>query len=129
MSRSREPYVMIVEDDLSVSHLFSELFQSEGYRVKVFQNGAHAVMAVHDGMPDVIVSDIVLPGIDGFKLCEQLKRQFTTIKIVLITGADLNDSDRQIAKIRGAEAIIEKSRFREIVAVVKSMIGTGEKEN
>jgi DNA-binding response OmpR family regulator len=124
-----EPYIMVVEDDLSVGRLFAELLRSEGCQVEVINNGAHAVVEAHKRMPDCIVADIVLPGIDGFRLCEQLTKEFKTIKIVLMTGADIRENDVEVARIRGAEAIIEKTKFREIVATVMDIVSREEKSN
>jgi PAS domain S-box-containing protein len=80
--------VLIVDDDQKVCALLSELLEDEGYEVANAADGGSALELVHSFEPDVVVSDVVMPIIDGIELCRQIKQSARTtgIPVLLISG-------------------------------------------
>ncbi|MEM9816949.1 MAG: response regulator [Cyanobacteria bacterium P01_D01_bin.6] len=116
--------VLIVEDTPSERELISHYLQEEGYRV------IHAVTA-QEGLdkataskPDVIVTDVVMPGMSGFELCRSLKRAPETSKVpVVICSSKDQAIDRLWGMRQGADAYITKPFNREeLLKVVKSVL-------
>src|SRR6185295_15506371 len=80
--------VLIVDDDQKVCALLSELIEHEGYEVLSADDGSGAVELIHSFDPDVVISDVVMPIVDGIELCRQIKHDSRTsdIPVLLISG-------------------------------------------
>jgi signal transduction histidine kinase/DNA-binding response OmpR family regulator/streptogramin lyase len=94
-----KPLVLIVEDNPDVAHYISVSLK-DGYRTIRAENGADGIQKAIDLVPDIIISDVMMPEKDGYELCEVIKKDERTshIPIILLTGkADLD------SKIQGLE--------------------------
>ncbi|HEY0431737.1 MAG TPA: PAS domain S-box protein, partial [Pyrinomonadaceae bacterium] len=80
--------VLIVDDDQKVCSLLSELIEHEGYEVLSADDGSGALKLIHSFDPDVVISDVVMPIVDGIELCRQIKHDPRTsdIPVLLISG-------------------------------------------
>lgn len=80
--------VLIVDDDQKVSALLRELIENEGYEVVSAADGASALEIVNSFDPDVVISDVVMPVVDGIELCRKIKKdpRTTDIPVLLISG-------------------------------------------
>ena len=80
--------VLIVDDDQKVSDLLAEVVEAAGYEVLTAINGATALEVMHSFAPDVVISDVVMPVINGIELCREIKRQAQTadVPVLLISG-------------------------------------------
>lgn len=83
------PRVLVVDDEPDFVELISYSLESHGYKVMTARNGVEAVQKVERSHPDAIVLDLMMPGLDGFSACEQLrKRSLTrTLPIIIVTAA------------------------------------------
>lgn len=77
--------IAIVEDDASIRTLIALYLSDEGFNVIEFHNAAHALEALSTKPVDLIISDIMMPGIDGYSFCEQI-RLFSNVPILMITA-------------------------------------------
>ena len=100
-------HVLLVDDDASLRSLLRATFESFDVRVTEADNAATAVDCIRRMPPDVIVLDVVMPGMDGADLCRRLKRDPETahIGVILLTGTD--DGPRRAADA-GADAVFTK---------------------
>src|SRR6185295_3794512 len=80
--------VLIVDDDEKVRSLLAELIEIEGYEVAVAVDGGSGLDLVAAFEPDVVISDVVMPVLDGIELCRQIKRNSKTadIPVLLLSG-------------------------------------------
>src|SRR5215467_14100103 len=101
LPRRRAPRILVVDDQPSIAGLMSQLLTMRGYSVVTASNAEQAEVEVHRQAPDLILSDVMMPGKSGYDLCRALKDNPATrlIPFVLITG--LSDSTD---KVRGIEA-------------------------
>lgn len=102
-------HVLIVEDELDSSEVLSRLVRSRGDRVEVVARGGEVLPAVRRRQPDLILLDLMLPDVDGYTLCEQLKidRDTNLIPILMVTA--LGDFANQVKGVRvGANGYITK---------------------
>ena len=79
--------ILIIDDDAELTSLISQFLTMNGYQVSVEHNGANALTAVADIQPDLIVLDLMLPGVDGLTICRQLKPNFVN-PIIMLTALD-----------------------------------------
>lgn len=76
--------ILVVEDDQDIASLIEYNLREEGYQARIVDNGLRVAEAVRMFHPDLIVLDLMLPGIDGFEVCKRLKADEATAKIPLL---------------------------------------------
>src|SRR5262245_56859820 len=86
--RRHAPRILVVDDNRDVMQVMQELLARRGYTVVAVPDAAHAEIEVLRCPPDLILSDVVMPGKSGYELCRELKTNPATrlIPVVLITG-------------------------------------------
>lgn len=89
--------VVIAEDEVDIQNLL-KLYLEKEYRVISFANGEEALAGIIDVMPDLVILDILLPGINGFKICERLREKEIHIPVIFLSA-----KREQSEKIRGLE--------------------------
>jgi CheY-like chemotaxis protein len=104
------PLVLVIEDDQAARRLYAEVLKQEGLDVAEAHNGLQAVEKARDLLPQVIVTDLGLPGIDGYELCRRLQQDGRTsgIPIVAITGRYFSAADIARARREGCHSVLIK---------------------
>lgn len=92
--------MMIVEDDPDISNMLRIYFQSQGYEVAVAQRGEDALEMCRQQLPHIIVLDIMLPDMDGYDVCRELRGNLRTSHIPIVF---LTQKDERSDKIHGLE--------------------------
>lgn len=84
------PTVLIVEDDPETRSLYLAIFEQDGFRIQQAHNGLQAFEKAVEIAPDLIITDIAVPGIDGIELCRRLRADDRTrsIPVLAVTGYD-----------------------------------------
>ncbi len=95
-----EGRILVVEDDFDISNMLRIYFRSQGYEVSVAPRGGDALEMCRQQLPHVIVLDIMLPDIDGYEVCRQLRSNLRTSHIPIIF---LTQKDERSDKIHGLE--------------------------
>ena len=82
--------ILVVDDDAVVREFMSATLEDAGFRVDAVEDGEAALRYCVDNTPDLIIADVLMPGIDGFQLCEELRKRPETeyIPILVATGLD-----------------------------------------
>jgi two-component system cell cycle response regulator DivK len=104
------PSVLLVEDDPEGRRLYAEWLTDAGFRVEQAHNGLQALDRAFGSRPDVVVTDLDIPGIDGFELTRRLKQDLRTceIPVLAITGYAAFASDPVRALRAGCDAVLPK---------------------
>jgi CheY-like chemotaxis protein len=107
------PVVLLVEDDRDGRLMYAEWLQQSGFRVEQAHNGLQALERAFDVLPDAIVTDLNIPGIDGYELTRRLKTDPRTehIPILAVTGYAPFTNDPSRADRAGCDAILPKPCF------------------
>lgn len=99
--------VLVVEDDRELNRLFCRTLVRAGYAVIEAENAAAALEILEEDMVDLILSDVMMPGMDGFELVQQLRDAQMTMPIMLIT-AKSDIQDKQAGFLAGADDYMVK---------------------
>ncbi len=79
--------VLVVDDDVHICELIRLYLEKDGFRVALSHDGRKAVEAFKELAPDIVVLDIMLPGIDGWQVCREIRR-FSQIPIIMLSARD-----------------------------------------
>src|SRR6266403_643707 len=123
-ARRHVPRVLVIDDNPDIMLLMQELLATRGYDVVAVPDAVQAEAEVHRQTPDLILSDVIMPGKSGYELCRELKDNPATrlIPFVLITG--LTDREDRLKGIEcGADDFLNKPIYaEELFARVKSLL-------
>lgn len=117
--------ILIVEDDKFLRDLITQKLQKEGFTTFEAIDGEEGLKIAKGKLPDIILLDLILPGLDGFEVLRQVKSDSSTAQIPVIVLSNLGqkeDMDRALSG--GAEAFMVKAHFTpgEIIAKIKSIL-------
>lgn len=101
--------IYVVDDEEDILELLRYNLEKEGYAVKCISSGEEALVQVKKGQPDLMILDLMLPGIDGFEVCRSLKGDSSTSHIpIVILSAKGEDSDVVAGLELGADDYVTK---------------------
>lgn len=113
--------ILIVDDEPNILHLVMAYLQPEGYEVQTAANGRLALQLFRSFQPDLIVLDIMLPGMDGLELLTRLRRE-SDVYIILLTAKNA-ETDKLVGLTVGADDYLTKPFSpRELVARIKAAL-------
>jgi len=120
-----QDYLLIVEDDRDISRLLDAALTFRGYRVIVAHNGQEALEVIQIKRPAIVITDIMMPKLDGFGLVHRLRIHPETcdIPVVFITATYVAPEDREFALNIGATRFIQKPvDLEKFVAIVADVL-------
>jgi two-component system alkaline phosphatase synthesis response regulator PhoP len=119
--------ILVVDDDRKIVDLVRLYLEKDGYRVLVAYDGHQALEVAGRNRPDLIVLDLMLPGIDGLEVCRTLQGEFQ-VPIIMLT-ARTTDEDKLIGLETGADDYVTKPfNPREMVARVRAVLRRVDRE-
>ena len=122
--------VLVVDDEPEITEIVQTFLADAGYQVKVENSSTRALQVARQFKPDIILLDIMMPGLDGYDVCRDIKSdpEFSHTPIIFLTGKDRNDDMGRSFK-SGGDMFIKKpfscERLLEIVNIVLLSSGGG----
>ncbi len=114
--------ILVVDDEPAIVRAVKGYLEREGFTVYTAEDGPGALKAAQALRPDIIVLDIMLPGMDGLEVMTQLRRQGSKVYIILLT-ARVEETDRVVGLTLGADDYVTKPFSpRELVARIKAAL-------
>jgi Response regulators consisting of a CheY-like receiver domain and a winged-helix DNA-binding domain len=118
---SAPPNILLVDDEPPILELVRGYLEREGFTVRTVEDGLAAVEQVRADKPDVVVLDVMLPGLDGIEVCRQI-RMFSDVYVLMLTARS-EEIDRIVGLSVGADDYLVKPFSpRELVARVKALL-------
>jgi len=114
--------VLVVDDDQDLAEMLGIVLNGAGIEVDLVSRGDEAVEVFRNSQPDLVLLDIMLPGIDGIEVCREIRRQSTRVPIVMLTAkGDTHDV------VKGLEAgaddyMVKPFKDQELLARIKSQL-------
>ncbi len=113
--------ILVVEDEQTLQETLAYNLRRQGYDVELASDGPTALTQARSTLPDLILLDIMLPGLDGFEVCRIL-RQEMTVPVLMLTARD-DEIDRVVGLEVGADDYLTKPfSMRELLARVKALL-------
>lgn len=128
--------ILVIEDDPAISRLVDYSLRHEGYEVITAANGLEGIRKARLEAPDVVILDVMLPGMDGFEICHRLRSEPDTAQLrILMFSAKAQEIDKNTGLKVGADDYLPKpaapaeivSRVEKLLAKKKSHRAAEEK--
>lgn len=114
-------YVLVAEDERRLSQVLRRVLEEEGHTVDAAYDGEEALAMAMDGSHDVVVLDVMMPGLDGFEVCESMRRNKIDTPVIMLTALDSVD-DRVRGLDAGADDYLPKPfAFQELLARIRAL--------
>ncbi|MEU8071195.1 response regulator transcription factor [Micromonospora sp. NPDC049151] len=115
-------YVLVVDDDRTVSDVVRRYLEQDGCRVRLSFDGPDALVAAEEEPPDLVVLDLMMPGLDGIEVCRRLRRRLPGLPVVMLTALG-DEADRVAGLEAGADDYVTKPFSpRELVLRIRSVL-------
>ena len=113
--------ILVVDDEISLQETLAYNLKKQGYDVQTTGDGTEALELAREMKPDLIILDVMLPGLDGFEICRILRKEMVT-PVLMLTARD-DEIDRVVGLEVGADDYMAKPfSMRELIARVKAML-------
>jgi two-component system alkaline phosphatase synthesis response regulator PhoP len=113
--------ILVIEDDPGIQLSIQDEFESEGYDVLASDDGENGLRMILDKKPDLVILDIMLPGLDGYEVCKRLRKEGNNTPVIMLTVKD-KEIDKVLGLEFGADDYVTKPfSLRELLARVKSI--------
>ena len=105
----QRPDVLLVEDDEASRYIFGTILTHHGYSVRYARSGPQGLQRLEEELPDAVVLDIGLPGIDGFELLERIRADARTRSLpVVVATVHVFEADQRRAAAAGCDVFLKK---------------------
>ncbi len=121
-------HILVVDDDRHITDLLRRTLAHAGYTVAVALNGEDGLQAVIDKPPDLIVLDVMLPGIDGYEVARRLREGGTGVPILMLTAR--GEVQDRVTGLRGGadDYLVKPFELDELLARVEALMRRGQIE-
>lgn len=118
--------VLVIEDDINVRENIAEVLKFKGYNVSVAMDGAIGLSKLKDQRFDLVISDIMMPGLDGYQVLQKIKKNpvNSQIPVILLTAKTMIESKIEGLEHGADDYITKPFNAKELVARVKNLIET-----
>ena len=118
--------ILVVEDEKRITSFIRKGLQYEGYAVDIAYNGDVGYQKAKDDSLDLIILDLMLPGMDGVELCRRIREEGMVTPVIMLTAKDSIDD-----KVKGLDAgaddyLVKPFAFKELLARVRSLLRRGD---
>jgi len=123
-SQTPRARVLVVDDEPDLIHILEFGLKAAGYQVDIAADGQEGLKKARETRPDIILLDLMLPKLDGYKVCRLLKfdERYRQIPIIILS-ARTQEGDQTLAKEMGANRFITKPyEFSEILAHIEALL-------
>ena len=120
--------VLVVEDEITIREILTVWLKSAGYDICVASNGLEGLKELYERRPDLVVTDILMPQMDGYEMCK-LMREVSGTPILFLTGLDTQADKRQCFNLGGDDFAVKPIQMTEFLTKVYALIHHRDRSN
>ena len=121
--------ILIVEDESAIADFVQTSLEREGFETELVKQGDRVLTQVEAHTPDLVLLDLMLPGMDGLQVCKALRSSSQYIPIIMLTAKD-DDVDKIVGLEIGADDYITKPfKMREVIARIRALLRLAQHSN
>jgi len=125
MTRDKKAKILLIDDDPGVRELIHDLLAEEGHTVAVCADGQSGTSRLHDEPFDLVITDLVMPGLTGWQVAKLVKLQNPATPVVMVTGLG-HGIDPEEARRKGADFLVLKPlNLENFTAIVAQALASG----
>lgn len=117
--------ILVVEDEERVAHLLKAGLEEEGYQVMVAYDGAMGLKLFHTSEFRLVVSDLILPKLDGLDMCKQIRAENPKVPILMLTALGSTDDKLEGFDAGADDYMVKPFDFRELKARIRALLKRG----
>jgi DNA-binding response OmpR family regulator len=118
----RPPRVLVVEDDDAIAQVLTRSLRMEGYEVRVAEDGIGALEQAHGFLPDLVVLDLGLPGMDGLEVAKELRNRDDDVPILVLTARDAVESRVEGLDAGADDYLVKPFERQELLARLRALL-------
>ncbi len=118
--------LMVVEDEAHLAEVIADNLKLEGWEVEVVGDGALALERIRKSAPDLVLLDVMLPGLDGFTVCDTLRAEGCRVPILFLTAKSSRDDRVRGLKLGGDDYLGKPFDLEELILRVRAILRRGE---
>lgn len=117
--RETEQLILVVDDEEMTMKLIAQAIELIGYRVNTALNGLQAMQAITEEKPDMVITDIHMPEMNGIELLREIRKTDQRIPVVMITGYDVGEAHDAVEKYHGNGIVTKPFRINRLKEVIE----------
>ncbi len=114
--------ILVVDDEPNINDLISTSLRFSGFEVRAAMNGAQALAITEEFKPHALVLDVMMPGMNGFEVCEKLRKDGLKVGILFLTAKDSTDDKVNGLTIGGDDYMVKPFSLEELIARVRALL-------
>ena len=120
--------ILVIDDDPTVTNVVRRGLSYEGYQVDTAASGTLGLTSARDHAPDLVILDVMLPGLDGFDVLERLRRADATLPVMMLTARDGAADQIKGLELGADDYVVKPFRFEVLAARVKALLRRREQD-
>lgn len=121
------PKILVVDDEPQLQRLISDWLTEAGYKIVTASNGQEGLKRFKEHSPDLVISDVWMPGMDGYQLCRMLKRH-SNVSVLLMTGVPNEVAVLREMDVGADDVIIKPFDMHNLISRVEALLGASQEE-
>ena len=117
-----EESILVVDDEPSLLALAREALSQQGYKVLCGANGEEALSLLRNNAVDLVISDVIMPGINGYELAEKIRFEFPGMKILIVSGFDETSHTDEVDQVLRSKALAKPYSTRDLLERVRQLL-------
>lgn len=114
--------ILVVDDEPNINDLISTSLKFSGFEVRSAMNGAQALAIAEEFKPHALVLDVMMPGMNGFEVCEKLRKDGLKVGVLFLTAKDSTDDKVTGLTIGGDDYMVKPFSLEELIARVRAIL-------
>ena len=114
--------ILVVDDEPNINDLISTSLKFSGFEVRSATNGAQALTVAEEFKPHALVLDVMMPGMNGFEVCEKLRKDGLKVGVLFLTAKDSTDDKVTGLTIGGDDYMVKPFSLEELIARVRAIL-------